>query len=93
MRLEGDRSPSYNMMYTAALDLRNMVDVSSWSRLRRCSARRPEARTSVWTFRISATITGCSTFFCGAARGRPRIEKKPVVFRYKTAEECQRYKK
>jgi succinate dehydrogenase / fumarate reductase flavoprotein subunit/fumarate reductase flavoprotein subunit len=84
----------YNMMYTAALDLRNMLDVS---RMVAASAQLreetrgahfrqdfPEQRDDYGLFNI---------YLRRGADGKPELEKKPVLFPYKTLEECQNYRK
>ena len=82
----------YNMMYTVALDMRNLIDVSRMvaaSALLREETRGahfrqdfPEQRDDYGLF---------NTHLRRGADGRPELEKEPVVFRYKTKEECQNF--
>ena len=86
--------PIYNMMYTAALDLRNLVDVSRMvaaSALMRNETRGahfrqdyPEQRDDYGLFNIHLRR---------GANGQPVLEKKPVIFRYKSLAECQAHGK
>jgi fumarate reductase flavoprotein subunit len=86
--------PVYNMMYTAALDLRNMLDVS---RMVAASARMrqetrgahfrqdfPEQRDDYGLFNIHLRKGG---------DGKPVLQKQAVTFHYKSIEECQNYRK
>ncbi len=87
-------SPFYNMMFNTALDLRSMIDAS---RMVATSARAreetrgahvrqdfPKQRDDYGLFNI---------FLWRGADGKPVLEKKPVVFKYKSLEECQKYRK
>ena len=84
----------YNMMYTAALDLRNMIDVS---RMVAASARwREETRGAHFRHDFPDQRDDYGLFNIHLRRGddgTPVLEKKPVVFRYRTLEECRRYRK
>ncbi len=84
----------YNMMYTAYLDIRSMIDATrmvAYSALLREETRGahfrqdfPEQRDDYGVFNI---------LMKRGNDGRPKAEKKPVVFKYKSREECQKYKK
>jgi fumarate reductase flavoprotein subunit len=92
MRVVGN--PAYNMMYTAALDLRSMIDVS---RMVAASARaREETRGAHFRqdFPKQRDDYGLfNTCLRRGANGLPELEKKPVVFKYKSLAECQQYRK
>ena len=85
---------AYNMMYTAALDLRNMLDVS---RMVAASARmREETRGAHFRLDFPQQRDDYGLFNITLRRGadgKPQMDKKPVAFKYKSVEECQRYKK
>jgi succinate dehydrogenase / fumarate reductase flavoprotein subunit/fumarate reductase flavoprotein subunit len=85
---------AYNMMYTAALDLRSMIDVS---RLVAASAGlREETRGAHFRqdFPQQRDDYGLFNIFLQrGANGLPEMHKKPVVFKYKSLEECQKYRK
>ncbi len=87
-------SPFFNMMFNTALDLRSMIDVS---RMVAASARvREETRGAHFRqdFPKQRDDYGLfNTFLHRGADGRPVIEKKPVVFKYKSLEDCQKYRK
>jgi succinate dehydrogenase / fumarate reductase flavoprotein subunit/fumarate reductase flavoprotein subunit len=89
-----DGGAVYNMMYTAALDLRNMLDVS---RMVAASARlREETRGAHFRQDFADQRDDYGLFNTTLRRGpdgKPQIEKKPVVFKYKPVEECQKYRK
>ncbi len=84
----------YNMMYHTYLDLRSMIDatrmVAFSARLREETRGAhfrqdfPEQRDDYGLFNI---------FVRRGDNGRPIAEKKPVVFRHKSLEECQKYVK
>ena len=86
--------PIYNMMYTAALDLRNMIDVSRMvaaSALEREETRGahfrqdfPEQRDDTCLYNIHLRR---------GADGKMETERRPVEFRYKTLAEIQNYRK
>jgi succinate dehydrogenase / fumarate reductase flavoprotein subunit/fumarate reductase flavoprotein subunit len=84
----------YNMMYTAALDLRNMIDVS---RMVAASARlREETRGAHFRHDFPEQRDGYGLFNIYLRRGeegKPELETRPVVFRYKPLEECRQYRK
>lgn len=86
--------PAYNMMFTTSLDLRNMIDVS---RMVAASARlRDETRGAHFRqdFPSQRDDYGLFNIYLKrGANGKPEIEKKPVVFKYKPVEECQNYRK
>ena len=84
----------YNMMYNTYLDIRSMIDatrmVAFSARLREETRGAhfrqdfPEQRDDYGLFNI---------FLKRSDDGRPVAEKKPVVFKYKSLEECRKYKK
>jgi len=92
MRVVGGRA--YNMMYTAAVDLRSMLDVS---RMVAASARaREETRGAHFRqdFPVQRDDYGLfNTFLRRGANGLPELEKKPVVFKHKSLAECRHYRK
>jgi succinate dehydrogenase / fumarate reductase flavoprotein subunit/fumarate reductase flavoprotein subunit len=92
MRVEGGRV--YNMMYTAACDLLNMIDVSrmvATSALARHETRGAHSRSD---FPDQRDDYGLFNSYLRRGRdGRPQIEKKPVRFSRKSLEECQNYRK
>ncbi len=87
-------SPFYNMMFNTALDLRSMIDAS---RMVATSARaREETRGAHFRqdFPKQRDDYGLfNIFLWRGADGKPVLEKKPVVFKYKSLEECQKYRK
>ncbi len=92
MRVVG--GTAYNMMYTAAVDLRSMIDVS---RMVAASARiRVETRGAHFRqdFPAQRDDYGLfNTWLRRGADGLPEIEKRPVVFKHKSLAECQQYRK
>ncbi len=86
--------PAYNMMYTVALDLRGMLDAS---RMVAASARlREETRGAHFRRDFPAQRDDYGLFNIYLRRGgdgRPVMEKRPVAFPYKSAEECRSYRK
>jgi fumarate reductase flavoprotein subunit len=84
----------YNMMYTTALDVRNMIDVS---RMVAASAlEREETRGAHFRQDFPAQRDDYGLFNIHLRRGddgRPVLRKEPVVFRYRTLGECQGYRK
>ncbi|MFB3826577.1 MAG: L-aspartate oxidase [Bryobacteraceae bacterium] len=92
MRVTG--GPAYNMMYTVALDLLGMLDAS---RMVAASARlREETRGAHFRQDFPSQRDEYGLFNIYLRRGgdgKPVMEKKPVVFRYKSVEECQNYRK
>lgn len=82
----------YNMMYTTGLDFRNMLDVS---RMVAASALlREETRGAHFRQDFAEQRDDYGLFNIHLRRGedgRPMLEKHPVVFRYKSLEECQGY--
>ena len=83
----------YNMMYTTALDLRNLIDVS---RMVAESARiREESRGAHFRQDFPAQHDESGLYNIHLRRGadgRPTLEKQAVVFKYKSLEECRGYK-
>jgi succinate dehydrogenase / fumarate reductase flavoprotein subunit/fumarate reductase flavoprotein subunit len=92
MRVAGGRP--YNMMYTAALDLLSMLDVS---RMVAASARaREETRGAHFRqdFPKQRDDYGLfNTFLRRGVNHLPALEKKPVVFKHKPLAECQSHRK
>jgi succinate dehydrogenase / fumarate reductase flavoprotein subunit/fumarate reductase flavoprotein subunit len=92
MRVEG--SLVYNMMYTTALNIRSMIDVS---RMVVASARaREETRGahSRGDFPKQRDDYGLfNSYLHRGSNGLPEIEKQPVVFNRKSLQECQDYRK
>jgi succinate dehydrogenase / fumarate reductase flavoprotein subunit/fumarate reductase flavoprotein subunit len=92
MRVGGGRT--YNMMYTTALDLQSMIDVS---RMVVAAARaREETRGAHFRqdFPQQRDDYGLfNTYLRRGANGLPEVEKRPVVFKHKSLAECQRYGK
>ncbi len=86
--------PAYNMMYTAALDLRGMLDAS---RMVAASARvRKETRGAHFRQDFPQQRDEYGLFNIYLHRGgdgKPVMEKRPVAFRYKSVAECQNYRK
>jgi fumarate reductase flavoprotein subunit len=84
----------YNMMYTTALDLRSMIDVS---RMVVASARaREETRGAHFRQDFPKQRDDYGLFNNRLRRGSnglPEIEKRPVVFKHKSLETCQQYRK
>jgi succinate dehydrogenase/fumarate reductase flavoprotein subunit len=82
----------YNMMYTTALDLRNMLDVS---RVVAASARmREETRGAHFRQDFPEQHDESGLFNIHLRRGadgKPVMEKQAVVFKYKSADECRRH--
>ena len=84
----------YNMMYTTALDLRSMIDVSrmvALSALAREETRGahfrqdfPEQRDDYGLFNLMLRR---------GSDGKPALEKRAVAFPHKTLEQCQQYRK
>jgi succinate dehydrogenase/fumarate reductase flavoprotein subunit len=92
MRAEGGRV--YNMMYTAACDLLNMIDVSrmvATSGLAREETRGAHSRSDFPKQRDDYGLF--NSYLRRGENGKPEIEKKPVVFSRKSLEECQQYRK
>ncbi len=84
----------YNMMFTTYLDIRSMIDATrmvAFSALLREETRGahfrqdfPDQRDEYGLFNLLVTRSEAGT---------PKAEKKKVVFKYKSVEECQSYKK
>jgi succinate dehydrogenase / fumarate reductase flavoprotein subunit/fumarate reductase flavoprotein subunit len=92
MRVTGGRV--YNMMYTTAVDLLNMIDVSrmvATSALARQETRGAHSRSDFPDQRDEYGLFN-SYLRCGAD-GKPHIEKKPVVFSRKSLDECRQFRK
>ncbi len=85
---------SYNMLFTASLDLRSMIDAS---RMIAASAlHRKETRGAHFRQDFPGQNDDYGLFNIHLFRGadeRPVISEKPVRFTYKTLEQCQNYKK
>jgi fumarate reductase flavoprotein subunit len=85
---------AYNMMYNTFLDLQSMLDATRMiafaARLREESRGAhyrldfPEQRDDYGLFNIFLTL---------GPDGKPQAEKKPVVFKHRSVEECQKYRK
>jgi fumarate reductase flavoprotein subunit len=92
MRVAGGRA--YNMMYTTAVDLRSMLDVS---RMVAASARaREETRGAHFRqdFPKQRDDYGLfNTFLRRGANHLPELHQQPVVFKHKSLAECQQYRK
>ena len=84
----------YNMMYNTYLDVRSMIDAT---RMVAFSARhREETRGAHFRQDFPEQRDGYGLFNIILRRGDdglPVVEKKPVVFKYKSLEECRNYKK
>ena len=92
MRVEGGRV--YNMMYTAAVDLLSMIDVSRMvaaSALAREETRGAHSRADFSKQRDEYGLF--NSYLRRGTNGKPEIEKKPVTFSRKSLEECQQYRK
>jgi len=86
--------PVYNMMNTTAVDLRSLIDVSRMvvaSALLREETRGAHTRLDFLQQRDDYGLF--NTFMVRGENGLPVTHKKPVVFKHKSVEECQRYKK
>ena len=85
---------AYNMMYNTFLDLQSMVDAT---RMTAFSARlREETRGAHFRqdFPEQRDDYGLFNIFLHRGEdGRPQAEQKPVIFKHKSVEECQRYRK
>jgi succinate dehydrogenase / fumarate reductase flavoprotein subunit/fumarate reductase flavoprotein subunit len=85
---------AYNMLYGAYLDLRSMIDATRM--VGYSAALRDETRGAHFRqdFPKQRDDYGLFNIFlrCGDD-GRPLAKKEPVVFTYKSVEECQAYKK
>ncbi len=85
---------AYNMMYATSLDLRSMIDVSRMvaaSAMQREETRGAHFRTDFPKQRDDYGLF--NIFLRRGEDGLPVLEKRPVVFKYKSVEECQKYKK
>jgi succinate dehydrogenase / fumarate reductase flavoprotein subunit/fumarate reductase flavoprotein subunit len=92
MRVVGGRH--YNMMYTTALDLLNMIDVSrmvATSALAREETRGAHSRSDFPDQRDDYGLF--NSYLHRGSNGLPEIEKRPVVFSRKSLEECREYRK
>jgi succinate dehydrogenase / fumarate reductase flavoprotein subunit/fumarate reductase flavoprotein subunit len=82
------------MMYTAACDLLNMIDVSRMvavSALAREETRGAHSRSDFPKQRDDYGLF--NSYLSRGSSGRPEIEKQPVKFSRKSLEECQNYRK
>lgn len=84
----------YNMMYNTFLDIRSMLDAT---RMVAYSARlREETRGAHFRLDFPDQRDDYGLYNIILHRGEdgsPLAEKRPVVFKYKSLEECQKYKK
>ena len=93
-RVKVTGGPAYNMMYTTYLDILSMLDatrmIASSAMLREETRGAhfrqdfPEQRDEYGLFNI---------FLKRGEDGKPAAEKKPVVFKHKSLEDCQKYRK
>jgi len=85
---------AYNMLYAVTLDLRSMIDVS---RMVATSAlHRDETRGAHFRLDFPKQLDDYGLFNIFMEKGedgRPVLHKKPVVFKHKSVETCQKYKK
>jgi succinate dehydrogenase/fumarate reductase flavoprotein subunit len=84
----------YNMMYTTACDLLNMIDVSRMvaaSALAREETRGAHSRSDFPNQRDDYGLF--NTYLRRGANGKPEIDKRPVAFTRKSLQECQNFKK
>lgn len=84
----------YNMMYTTALDVRNMLDVSSVvaaSALEREETRGAHFRQDFPTQRDDYGLFNLHLW--RGEDGRPVLEKHPVMFPHRSLAECQNWRK
>jgi fumarate reductase flavoprotein subunit len=92
MRVEGGRV--YNMMYTTALDIQSMIDVTRMvvaSALAREETRGAHFRQDFPKQRDDYGLF--NNFLRRGGDGLPVFEKKPVVFNRKSLEACQQHRK
>ncbi|HVM50941.1 MAG TPA: FAD-binding protein [Candidatus Acidoferrum sp.] len=92
MRVVGGQA--YNMMYTTALDLLSMIDVSrivAASALAREETRGAHFRQDFPQQRDDYGLF--NTYLRRGPNGLPVLEKRPVVFKHKSLAECQQYGK
>ena len=85
---------AYNMPYSVHLDTLNMIDVSvmtATSALQRDETRGAHTRQDFPEQRDDYGLF--NTFLWKGEDGLPRFEKRPVVFKHKSLEACQRHKK
>lgn len=85
---------AYNMVFNIHLDTLNMIDASimvATSALLRDETRGAHTRLDFPDQRDDYGLF--NTFLHRGADGLPVTEKKPVEFKHKTLEECQKYKK
>lgn len=92
VRLEGTRA--YNMPWNYFVDLLNMIDVSRMTA--RSAQLRKESRAAHFRsdYPEQNDEEGIFNIFLKKGHdGNPVLERRPVEFRYKSLEECQRYRK
>ena len=92
MRVTGGRV--YNMMYTTAVDLLNMIDVSrmvATSALARDETRGAHSRSDFPDQRDDYGLF--NSYLTRGEDGKPHIGKKAVTFSRKSLEECRQFRK
>jgi fumarate reductase flavoprotein subunit len=86
--------PTYNMPWNTYIDLLNMIDVSILSAS--CALARGESRAAHYRSDCPKQDDAnglYNIFSTRSPRGMPELKTEPVQFKYKTLEECQKYKK
>ena len=92
MRVTGGRV--YNMMYTTAVDLMNMIDVSRMVATSAMAREETRGAHSPSDFPDQRDDYGLFNSYLTRGRdGKPHIEKKPVSFSRKSLEECRQFRK
>jgi len=85
---------TYNMPWNTHIDLLNMIDVSIQAAS--CALARKESRAAHYRsdYPEQDDASGLyNIFLTRGAQGMPVLRTEPVQFKYKTLQECQRYKK
>lgn len=85
---------AYNMMYGAFLDIRSMIDATRM--IASSAGLRNETRGAHFRNDFPDQLDDYGLFNIFLRRGDdglPVTEKKPVIFRYKSVEACQQYRK